>query len=295
MPVIKGGKNDFLCHFYDICCLLSALVTYGEPTPGNYYMHEVVPPKGHFWGVHGRRNCKSRYSPQVGFLLPYTFLVFKRSLRFFWGLLLWMLSIGGARHPDPCTSSFPSGFSIEFLNVGGWLSGGDLALESTAHFLAIAEHRLVPARARTVTTQLRQARRSSVWAPSCQDVTPGGHAGVGVISLHGAPLSLPTLFDPSFKEFFRIGRAMRVILPLGNGGVVHLFVIYGHQGAENDPEKLQLSEHLFAAVLAEARMCCAGQPVILAGDFNADPIVITSLAKGISDGQWVDLEHAFAF
>ena len=178
-----------------------------------------------------------------------------------------MLSIGRARHPSPGTSSYPSGFSIEFLNVGGWLSRGDVALESTAHFLAIAEHRLVPARARTVTTELRHARRSSVCAPSCQDVTPGGHAGVGVISLHGAPLSLPTLFDSSFKEFFRIGRAKRVVLPLGNGGIVHLFVINGFQGAESDPEKLQLSEHLFAAVLAEARMCCAGQPVILAGDF----------------------------
>ena len=185
-----------------------------------------------------------------------------------------MLSIGRARHPGLGTSSYPSGFGIEFLNVGGWLSRGDLALESSAHFLAIAEHRLVPARARTVTTQLRQARRSSVWAPSCQDVTPGGHAGVGVISLHGALLSLPTLFDSSFKEFFRIGRAMRVVLPLGNGGIVHLFVIYGYQGAESDPEKLQLSEHLFAAVLAEARVCCAGQPVILAGDFNVEPVIL---------------------
>ena len=118
---------------------------------------------------------------------------------------------------------------------------------------------------------------------------------MGVISLHGAPLSLPTFIDPSFKEFFRVGRAMRVVLPLENGCVVHLFVIYGYQGAESDPEKLQLSEHLFAAVLAEARMCCAGQPVILAGDFNADPTVIPSLAKGISNGQWVDLERAFAF
>ena len=72
---------------------------------------------------------------------------------------------------------------------------------------------------------------------------------------------------------------MRVVLPLGNGSIVHLFVIYGYQGAESDPEKLQLSEHLFAAVLAEARMCCAGQPVILAGDFNAEPTVIPSLAK----------------
>ena len=166
-------------------------------------------------------------------------------------------------------------------------------MESEAHFLAVAEHRLVPARARNVTTQLRRARRSSVWAPSCQDVTPGGHAGVGVISLHGASLSLPTLFDPSFKEFFRMGRAMRVVLPLGNGGIAHLFVIYGYQGAESDPEKLQLSEHLFAAVSAEAKMCCAGQPVILVGDFNADPTVIPSLAKGIMNGHWIDVEQAF--
>ena len=128
-----------------------------------------------------------------------------------------MLSIGRARHPGPCTSSCLSGFSIEFLNVGGWLSRGDLALESSAHFLAVAEHRLVPARARTVTT-LRQARRFSVWAPSCQDVTPGGHAAVGVISLHGASLSLPTLLDSSLKEFFRIGRAMRVWPPFGKRG-----------------------------------------------------------------------------
>ena len=87
---------------------------------------------------------------------------------------------------------------------------------------------------------------------------------------------------------------MRVVLPLGNGGIVHLFVIYGYQCAERDPEKLQLSDRLFASVLAEARMCCAGQPVIIAGDFNADPTVIPSLAKGIMDGHWIDLERAFA-
>ena len=136
------------------------------------------------------------------FSCPIPFPVCKRSVRFFWGLILWMLSIGRARHPGPCSSYFPSGFSIEFLNVGGWLSRGDLALESGAHFLAIAEHRLVPARARTVTTQLRQARRSSVWAPSCQDVTPGGHAGVGVISLHGAPFLFPPSSIPPLRSSF---------------------------------------------------------------------------------------------
>ena len=28
--------------------------------------------------------------------------------------------------------------------------------------------------------------------------------------------------------------------------------------------------------------------------FNAEPTVIPSLAKGISDGHWIDLERAFA-
>ena len=46
----QGGRSNFLCLFYDICYLQIALVTYGEPTPGNYYMHDVVPPKGAFLG-----------------------------------------------------------------------------------------------------------------------------------------------------------------------------------------------------------------------------------------------------
>ena len=262
MPV-KRGENRFLCHFDDIIQLLIALVTYGEPTSSKNYMHDVGTPNGAFWGNQWLMHSKTRYSPVVDFGGRCVFSACKRTLRYFWGLIIWMLSIGRARHPGPCIPSGPPGFSTEFLNVGGWLFRGDLALESKAHFLAVAEHRLVPARSRNVTTQLRKAHRSSVWAPSCQDVTPGGHAGVGVISLHGAPLSLPTLCDPSFKEFFfRLGRSMRVVLPLGNGGIAHLFIIYGYQGAESDPEKLTLTDNLLTAVLAEAKVCCAGQPVI---------------------------------
>ena len=40
---------------------------------------------------------------------------------------------------------------------------------------------------------------------------------------------------------------------------------------QSDPEKLVLTEHLPAAVLAEAKMCCSGQPVMLVGDLNANP------------------------
>ena len=123
------------------------------------------------------------------------------------------------------------------------------------------------------------ARRSSVWAPSCQDVIFGGHAGVGVISLHGAPLSLPTLFDPSFKEFFRLGCSLGGWFYHWAMGIAHLFVIYGYQGAESDPEKLTLTDNLLAPVLAEAKMCCAGQPVILVDDLNGDPSIIPSLAE----------------
>ena len=53
----KGGKSNFLCHFmaYVVCCI--ALVTYGEPTPGNYFLHDVVPPKGAFWESSWQTQC----------------------------------------------------------------------------------------------------------------------------------------------------------------------------------------------------------------------------------------------
>ena len=66
--------------------------------------------------------------------------------------------------------------------------------------------------------------------------------GVGVVSLGGAPLSLPSFVTPQFKEFFRLGRVLRTTLPTGEGGVVHLFVVYGYQGAEEDADQLQLTE-----------------------------------------------------
>ena len=73
----------------------------------------------------------------------------------------------------------------------GWLTSGDVALDSCAQFLAVAEYRLIPSRARSVCHQLRRAGHYSVWSPACQDQVAGGHAGVGVVSLAGASLALP--------------------------------------------------------------------------------------------------------
>ena len=72
-------------------------------------------------------------------------------------------------------------------------------LDSGAQFLAVAEHRLIPSRARSVCHQLCNAGHHSVWALACQDRVAGGHAGVGVVSLGGAPLSLPSFL--SFRSF----------------------------------------------------------------------------------------------
>ena len=48
--------------------------------------------------------------------------------------------------------------------------------------------------------------------------------------------------------------------------MVHLFVIYGYQGAEEDSEKLQLTDQLLQAVLvlAVAQVVCIGQPLLIA-------------------------------
>ena len=107
------------------------------------------------------------------------------------------------------------------------------------------------------------------------------------------PFSLPSFVTPQFQKFFRLGRALRTTLPTAQGGVVHLFVVYGYHGAEGDARQLQLTDRLLQAVLAEAQVVWIGQPMLVAGDLNADPAVIPCLAKGISAGRYVDLALAY--
>ena len=93
------------------------------------------------------------------------------NLKRFSGKILWMMRIAEARHPGPRVPS--RDLSIECVNVGGWLSNGDTALESTAHFLAVVEHRLIPARSRSVANSLKVTSGFvSVWAPACQHSIP---------------------------------------------------------------------------------------------------------------------------
>ena len=75
---------------------------------------------------------------------------------------------------------------------------------------------------------------------------------------------------------------MRGTIPAENGGVVHLFVVYGYQGAEENSDKLLLVDKLLSGELAEAQVVCVEQPVLLVGDFDADPGV-TIFAEIITD------------
>ena len=202
--------------------------------------------------------------------------------------MVWHLWLGRARHPGP------GSVGIEVFNVGGWLTNGDFAAETSADFLCVTEHRLVSARARSEWRRLRDKSISSIWSPASQELSVVGNAGVGVVSLKGAPLALPTFATPGFERFFGLGRAVRCLVPLGCRRFMHLVVLYGYFGADSCAEKLQLTNQLFEAALGELAVVARGQPCLIVGDFNVEPTKIPCLAKGISAGLWVDLEASWA-
>ena len=177
--------------------------------------------------------------------------------------------------------------------VAGLLTGILLSILGLI-FLAVAEHRLIPARVCSEWSRLKGKGLSSIWAPASQDSSHVGNAVVGIVSLRGAPLALPTFATAQIKCFFDCGRALRCVLPLASGRFMHLVVLYGYQGADADAEQLALTEQLFDAALGELRAVALGQPCLLVGDFNVEPTKIPCLAKGISAGLWVDFGEVWA-
>ena len=85
-----------------------------------------------------------------------------------------------------------------------------------------------------------------------------------------------------------------MILPSTNGGIAHLFVVYGYQGSEVDLHKPALTKKLLEAVFGDAGGCGTGQPVVDSGDFNAGPLVTSVMAKALACGLFVDLEAAYS-
>ena len=111
-----------------------------------------------------------------------------------------------------------------------------------------------------------------------------GNAGVAVVGLKGALVSMHTFATAQFRRFFGCGRAIRCLLPLGGGRFLNLVVLYGHQGADTGAEQLALTEQLFDAALGELAVVARDSPCLLAGEHNAEPTKIT-----LSE-LWVDLD-----
>ena len=206
-------------------------------------------------------------------------------------MVFWYLWIGRAKNPGPGSSHH---LAVEVFDVGGWLTHGDLALDAGLDFLAVTEHRLISARVRSEWARSRAKGVASIWGPASQDASHVGNAGVGVVSLRGAPLTLPTCATAQFKGFFDCGR-VRCTFPLGAGRFMHLVVLYVIRGTASDPGQLALTDQLFDAALAELSVVArVSIPCMLVGDFNVEPTKIPCLAKGISAGLWVDLEGCWA-
>ena len=118
-------------------------------------------------------------------------------------------------------------------------------------FLLVTEHKLIPAMVRSEWKRLRDKGISSVWAPASQEFSHVGNAGVGVVSLKGASLALPTFANVEFEKFFGLGRAVRCLISLGQGRFMHLVVLYGYHGRDASAERVRLTDQLFDATLSE--------------------------------------------
>ena len=153
--------------------------------------------------------------------------------------------------------------------MGTWLSRPRL------NFLAVAEHRLIPA---WVCSEWARP-----WGKGLASVHVG-NAGVGVVSMKGALVALPTFATAQFRRFIDCNRAIRRLLPFGFGRFIYLVVFSGNQGADSDAEQLALTDQLFDAASGELGVVARFQPSLIVGDFNVEPTKIPCLAEGISAG-----------
>ena len=127
-------------------------------------------------------------------------------------------------------------------------------MELPVDFIAVVEHRLIPARVRGEWARLRAEGSASGWAPVSQESSHVGHAGVGVVSMRSAH------FHSSLGGFFDCGRALRCMLPVASDRFLHFVVLYGYQGADNDAEQLALTEQLFDAASGKLGVVALDQP-----------------------------------
>ena len=137
-------------------------------------------------------------------------------------------------------------------------------------------------------SRLRTKRPASIWSLGSPYSSHVGNAGVGVVSMRGAPVALPSFATAQLRRSFDCGR----LLPLGSARFMHLVVLYGYQGTDCDAEQLALTEQLLDAAMGELGAVARGEPCLKVGDFNVEPTKVPCLFQAITAGLWVDLEEA---
>ena len=159
-----------------------------SPLPLTMMCTKLLPRTGHAGGEGWEKRWRgSNGRGLVGPGAPPVFNMFlsllcdNRILLVYWTLLLWMMFFGRARHFLLGPLTMVSGFLTLVVGFRMWTS----------------LYRLVLAWSKEVPAQLRSA--SVGLAPACWDTTPGCHAGVGDVILHGASLALPSFATPAFR------------------------------------------------------------------------------------------------
>ena len=186
----------------------STLVQERPPSLLNNDAYFVFWTTGAPWGNGRQKYYKTLFPPFLLFCL----LVSRISSFRFWGKILRYLWIGRARHPGPSSNNL----DVEVFNVGGFLTHGDYVLDTDADFVAVVEHRLVPARARSEGKRLLQAGARSVWAPASLE---GGMlvmlASVWLACVVLPFLCLPLLLSAFLSSFILVGFLDVYCLSLG--------------------------------------------------------------------------------
>ena len=143
LGVMPAGLGDSVGHLFGgSCCalfqecilgifvLLDMPLALWVPTPCDNDAFSVGTLKWVFSGKGWQRCHETTFSPLFGRF----FLECKKTFHFFGGYML-----DASCWEGWASRAWPSQLSIEFINVGGWLTFGDLALDSCAQFLAVAE------------------------------------------------------------------------------------------------------------------------------------------------------------
>ena len=211
-----------------------------------------------------------------------------------------MLCVGRVRHPGPTKKPYAKGVlarhvGIEVLNVGGWLTRGDSAMETDSGFLLVAATGLIPARSRNEGAKLRTKKTASIWCLACQAASHVGAAGVVLVSPKGALVSMPLLLLLNLNGIGQWAESCMGSCPHVLAGLPISLGCMGFKEVTRTRRKNLLSlSYFFQTVLCEAQGQAMASPSLLRWIFNVLPLKIPSLVLCVEQKGWVDLELAFA-